>query len=166
MSNFIWCRQELAENCQFPGEHVHIVITSPSCRRIMPSCKKTTLRMFFYDLDPEAIRKTPAFEKDPVKGQQLIDGCFTEGQANEIAAFVSTVYYDETVIVNCEAGVSRSPGVVLALRRKFGGDTEEVFKKAYPNIHVASVLGRVLGVGPFQAPKYEGISDGETIWGK
>lgn len=160
MREFAWCRQEIAEDCRWGGDHVHIIIASPTApKRIMPSCKKMALRLFFYDLDPEAIRRTNAFANDPAKGQELIDGCFTEEHASQIARFVAALDEDETVIVNCEAGVSRSPGVVLALRRKHGGDTEAVFRKACPNIHVASVLGRVLGVGPFQAPKYEGIAD-------
>lgn len=155
MREFTWCRQELAEDCRFAGDHVHIVITSPGCRRIMLFCRKVTLRLFFYDLDPEAIRRTIAHCKDPVRGQELIDGCFTEEHARHIVQFIQAT--TEPVVVNCEAGISRSPGIVLALRRKYGGDTEEVFKEACPNIHVASILGRELGVGPFQAPKYEGI---------
>ena len=123
----------------------------------MLPCRKTTLRMFFYDLDPEAIRRTPAFAKDSVRGQKLIDGCFTEEHARHIAQFILST--QETVVVNCEAGISRSPAIVLALRRKYGGDTEECFKRAYPNIHVASMLGRELGVGSFEARKYSGITN-------
>lgn len=157
MREFTWCRQELAEDCRVVGDHAHIVIASPEGRRIIPWCRKMTLRIFFYDLDPAAIRRTPAFAKGPVQGQKLIDGCFTQEHAQQIARFVQVTKEDEIFIVNCEAGISRSPGVVLALRRKFGGDTEEVFKKAYPNIHVASTLGHVLGVGPFQSREYDGI---------
>lgn len=157
MRVFSWCRQELAEDCHFEGDHVHIVIASPEGRTIIPHCRKTTLRMFFYDLDPEAIKRTSAFATDPVKGQKLIDGCFTPEHATHIARFIEAT--QETVVVNCEAGISRSPAVVLALRRKYGGDTEECFKRACPNIHVASMLGRELGVGPFEARKYSGITN-------
>jgi len=157
MRNFTWRRQEIAEGCKRDDRHVHIVITSPKCREVTPRCGKPSLQLFFYDLDPEAIRRTRAAGDDPVKAQELIEGCFSEAQARELAAFVEA--HPEDVVANCEAGVSRSPGVVLALRRKYGGDTEEVFRKACPNIHVASVLGRELGVGPFQARKFEGIVD-------
>lgn len=155
MRNFTWCRQELAKDCQLVGNHVHICIATPGGRTIAPSCGFKTLNLFFHDLDPEAIRRTNAFADDPDKGQQMIDNCFTIDQAKEIASFVNVT--NEDIQVNCEAGISRSPGVVLALRRKYGGDTEEVYKKAHPNVHVASTLGRELGVGPFQAPKNEGI---------
>lgn len=151
MRTFRWCPQECAEGCYLDVDHVHIVIATPGGRSIIPACKKITLRMFFYDLDPAAIRRTEAFTSDPVKGQKLIDGCFTEEHAEHIARFVHSTTADETIIVNCEAGISRSPGVVLALRRKYGGDTEECFHRAYPNIHVASLLGKIFGVGPFQA---------------
>lgn len=156
MREFTWCRQEIAEGCSRDDDHVHVVITTPGERKIMLPCRKTTLRIFFNDLDPEAIRRTKAFAENPTKGQMLIDGCFTGAHAWEVASFVSMTNPDD-VVVNCEAGVSRSAGVVLALRRKYGGDTEELFRKAHPNIHVASMLGRELGVGPFEEPKYEGI---------
>jgi len=157
--DFTWCPQEVAERCDQERAHVHIVIASPKAiKRINLPCRKTTLRLFFYDLDPEAIRRTNAYANDPAKGQELIDGCFTEEHAGHIALFVESTAPDD-VIVNCEAGISRSPGVVLALRRKYGGDTEWVYKRSCPNIHVASLLGKVLGVGPFQPkelPKSEG----------
>lgn len=154
MREFTWCRQEIAEECRRHDEHVHIVITTPGYRRIMLSCRKTTLRLFFHDLDPETIRHTETFATNPAKGQALIDGCFTETHAREVASFVVMTNPDH-VVVNCEAGISRSAGVVLALRRKYGGDTEELYKKAHPNIHVACMLGRELGVGPFEEPKYD-----------
>jgi hypothetical protein len=59
---------------------------------------------------------------------ELHDGLFKPSQAKQIAEFVHK--HDGLIVVNCEAGLSRSPGVVLALRRFFGGDTEEVFQKA------------------------------------
>jgi predicted protein tyrosine phosphatase len=157
MRQFTWCRQEIAENCKWGGEHVHIVITTPGYRRIMPSCKKTTLRLFFHDLEPDKIRKTVLFAKDPAKGQETIDGCFSEQHAHDIVRFVGATDKDETIIVNCEAGVSRSPAVVMALWKAQGEEIESVYRKAHPNIHVANTLGRVLGVGPFEEPKYEGI---------
>lgn len=151
MRHFRWCRQELAEECGKQDWHVHVCISSPGYRTIMPKCGRPYLGMHFYDLDPEAIRRSRKAGDDMKRAQELIDQCFYEDDARRIVEFLET-YKDGDVIVNCEAGVSRSPGVVLALRRKFGGDTEQVFKTSCPNIHVASTLGRVLGVGPFQAP--------------
>lgn len=154
---FTWCRQEIAEFCISDVKHVHICITTPGYRGIIPRCKKKTLNFFFYDLDPDAIRRTPAFANDPLRGKEIIDGCFTEDHARQMIDFVGETDENGIVVVNCEAGISRSPAVVLAFRSKYGGDTEEVFREAYPNIHVASMLGRELGVGPFQAPRHEGL---------
>jgi predicted protein tyrosine phosphatase len=109
--------------------------------------------MEFHDLDPEAIKRTRAAHGDWPKAQEMIDNCFTEAHANALVAFLEPI--EALLVVNCEAGISRSPAVVLALRRKYGGDTEQVYKEAIPNIHVASVLGRVLGVGPFQPKPVE-----------
>lgn len=157
MREFTFCRQELARDCQRQDGHAHIVIASPeTTTRIIPHCRQTTLRQFFYDLDPAAIQRSNAYADDPEKKQKLIDGCFTKEHAEQIQAFVRMIG-DLPVVVNCEAGVSRSPGVVLALRRAYGMDTEDVYKMAHPNIHVACLLGRVLGVGPFEQRKHTGI---------
>ena len=144
MRNFKWCRQEVAEFCLLDEEHVHICITTPRSRAIRPRCGRTAINLFFHDLDPEAIRRTDAAIRDAAKAQELIDGCLTEQQAREIVAFVQATPEDKTVLINCEAGISRSPGVVLALRRHYGGDTEEVFNRAHPNVHVTSLVTRVL----------------------
>lgn len=146
MKNFIWCREEIMVACeQYIGKvpHAHIAIRSVNSFQRSPQCGNPTLRLAFYDLDPAAIIRTNAFANDPKKGNEIIAGCFREGHAEEIAVFVEKTRR-KLFVVNCEAGISRSPGVVLALRRHYGGDVEEPFKKAVPNIHVASLLGQVL----------------------
>jgi len=144
MRTFTWCSQEVAEECQLNKPHTHICITSPDGRMITPKCGATVLNMSFYDLDPEAIRRTDAFSKDPKGGQKFINGCFTEDQAKRMVEFVKTTNEDALIIVNCEAGISRSPGVVVAFRRFNGQETESCFIKAHPNIYVTSMLSRVL----------------------
>ena len=144
MRSFEWCPQEIAEGCAAVVAHSHICITTPAYRLITPRCGRTTLNLVFYDLDPEAIRRTNAYADDPEQGQLVIDGCMQESHAMAIAKFVRDTHADATVIINCEAGISRSPGVVLALRRFYGGDTEEPYKRAHPNMHVTSMLTRVL----------------------
>lgn len=146
MRNFFWCPQEAALACRGTDVHYHICITGPEGRTIYPACGQKALHLYFRDQDPEAIRRTEAYAQHPAIGEELIRQCFTEDQAKEMAAFVkATPDSDDTyVIVNCEAGLSRSPGTVLAFRRFYGGDVDEPFRKAHPNIHVASVLGKVL----------------------
>jgi protein-tyrosine phosphatase len=134
MKIFKWCPQEIAEGCYLEEEHSHICITTPGYREIKPACGKQVLNLAFYDLDPASLKKRNAPEN-------LISGCFREQHAHQIATFTKG---GDFVVVNCEAGISRSPGVVLALRRFYGGDTEEPFRRAHPNAHVTSILSRVL----------------------
>lgn len=146
MKSFIWCPEEVMADCEkYIGRipHAHIAVRSVGSTQKPPKCGNPTLRLEFYDLDPAAIARTNAFAHDPIKGKELIDGCFKVKHAVKIASFVEKTQM-ELFVVNCEAGVSRSPGIVLALRRHYGGDIEEPFKRAAPNIHVTSLLGQVL----------------------
>lgn len=129
---FHWCSEQIAEMCthNFIGEHVHICITSPNKNEITPPCGGEVLHLKFWDLGERAPR-------------DFVKNLFNSTQAKEIVAFVKK--HDLPVVVNCEAGVSRSAGVVLALRRHYRGDTEEVYDRAIPNIYVASILSRELG---------------------
>lgn len=147
MRYFTWCRKEIAEDCTCSGPHVHICITGPEGRTIQPRCSSKTavLHQYFHDLDPEAIKRTEAYAKNPERGDELIRACFTEDQAREMVAFVKATPEDGVIIVNCEAGISRSPGTVLAFRRFYGDPyAEDVFNTAHPNIHVTSILSKVL----------------------
>lgn len=125
--------------------HVHVAIRGvESLRENMPNCTGALLEVAFQDLDPNTIRKSPLYATKPEKGDELIETCMKEAHAVQIAAFVAATPDDKLIVVNCAGGVSRSPGVVLALRRFYGGDTEEVFNKAHPNMHVTSLLTKVL----------------------
>jgi predicted protein tyrosine phosphatase len=131
MKTFVWCPRETAKLChhRFTEPHVHIGIRNVDAEITKPGCSGGALFLEFHDLGDNA----PA---------ELHDGLFKPSQAKQIAEFVHK--HDGLIVVNCEAGLSRSPGVVLALRRFFGGDTEEVFQKAMPNIFVTSLLTRAL----------------------
>jgi predicted protein tyrosine phosphatase len=144
MRDFSWCRRELAEFCLREGEHVHICITDHTGKAIAPQCGKKHINLFFRDNDPNHVRKTLKFAEDPSLGEQLISECFTEGHAQQIIDFVKSTSEDETIIVNCAAGISRSPGVVLAYRLFNSLDTKYIFEQADPNLHVATTLYRVL----------------------
>lgn len=138
-----WMAEREAKDCQLKSPHAHVVIATPGSGGIVLRCDGASLRLFFHDLEPAKIKATKAFEKMPDKGKQMIDECFTLKQALQIVDFVKAADGGE-VIVNCEAGVSRSPAVVLALRRHFGGDTQEVFTRAYLNPHVVKLMEQAL----------------------
>lgn len=132
---FDWCHEVRALTCgvskpELPRNHAHIVIRSVGAPFRNVRCGMLALYLEFHDLD----------DKSPGNYHA---GLFKEEHALAIARFVreSTASF---ILVNCEAGISRSAGVVLALRRYYGGNTEEVFQKAIPNIYVANILSRVL----------------------
>lgn len=143
--NFAWCREEVANFCLRDDSHVHICITGPEGRPIRPQCGKKHINLFFHDLNPARIRLSPRYQEDPAKGEEIIATCFKESQAVEIVRFVRASKPDETIVVNCAAGISRSPGVVLAFERFMGRNTDYIFERAEPNPHVTAVLTKVLG---------------------
>lgn len=147
MKEFNWYSREKAQFCRaFAREHplhAHIDIRSPQANETVFGCDGPRLSLRFHDLEPLKIRKTAAFNNEPDIGEIMIRECFREDQAREIARFVRGTDVP-FFFVNCEAGISRSAGVVLALRKFFGGSTEEVHQKAHPNPHVSDLLYQVL----------------------
>lgn len=107
-----------------PGEE-HPIITA-----------KHLLQMHFHDVDR-------IWELDD---NRLIFP-MSEAQAEEIAEFVFQHIDSEDWIVHCEMGVSRSPGVALAIT-SFLGEKEltESLERRFPcfNRHVRSLLEKVL----------------------
>jgi len=131
MREFKWCPAIAIKKCRgfFPVPHVHICISSVKSETTEPECGGPAIFLKFDD----ASDKSPKYDK-----------LFDETMARRIADYVAAVSVDQLIVVNCEGGTSRSPGVVLALRRHYGGDTEEVFQRACPNIFVTSILSKVL----------------------
>jgi predicted protein tyrosine phosphatase len=139
MKNLKWCPKIAIPLCVhwFGTKHDHIVISTPNGDPPpVPACKglgNRAIFLQFHDLGE-------TFMHDP----KYREGMFTEAHAREIVRFVKATPDETLIVVNCEGGVARSPGVVLALRRHYGGDTEDIFEKAVPNIFVTSILSRVL----------------------
>lgn len=82
--------------------------------------------------------------RDPERGKEIIATCFNENQARQLVAYVKSTDPNETVVVNCEAGISRSPGVVLAFRRAQGEPTDDIFRLAWPNEHVTRLVEQAI----------------------
>lgn len=133
MREFVWGPQEIVLDCmtRFKKDHVHINITTPNYRHRIPQCGDA-LYLKFVDFGENCHE----FYKT-----QLM----TDKQAEQIVEYIRTRPTETLIVVNCEAGISRSAGVVLACRRHYGGDTEEIFKKAFPNIYVSSKVFKALG---------------------
>lgn len=58
---------------------------------------------------------------------------FDEGMAKSVKEFMVRNAAAKTVIVNCEAGISRSAGVAAALSKVLTRDDEEFFRRYVPN---------------------------------
>ncbi len=72
-------------------------------------------------------------------------------QSEKIAKFVRMIYADEsvhTIVVHCEAGISRSAGVAAAILKWWTGDDSPIFDNNYyrPNMRCyRMVLNALLG---------------------
>jgi len=113
--------------------HVVISIRSPSGERAtLPrnDSRMDTLWLDFHDVDSteegqRALRMINSF------GQEAKP--FDAGMAREVKEFMVRNAVATTVIVNCEAGISRSAGVAAALSKVLMGDDEEYFRRYVPN---------------------------------
>lgn len=126
---------DIVRHCPDP----HIVISITDNKSDFPEIDSTDkclgiLRLKFGDVDDHKFADR--------MGVSLFNG----EQAQAILGFVKAHYNDvETIIVNCDAGISRSSGVALAIHRIFNLRPEEISAnpKFHPNFHVVNTLQRV-----------------------
>lgn len=116
-----------------PHDVPHIVIsitTTEDDRARIPSSPhcKGVLRLVFHDADaPTATSSEEAL--------------FSAAHADAIWDFVLAHRADvERVILHCDAGVSRSPGVAAAVSKALLGDAAEYFRRYRPNMLVYRTL--------------------------
>src|SRR3954467_3561018 len=100
------------------------------------------------DKQPPRIRKQPGFraslvlsfddaEEVPAMALPGEIVLMSRGQAKKIRRFIEKHREDVgAVVVHCEAGMSRSPGVAAALCRAFGQDDQLFWQEYQPNRHV------------------------------
>lgn len=125
-----------------PSPWVHIAITDPGPgfhhpRNRCPR-KAAVLRLRFSDVTPADLESNPAFRR-------FAAGLFDAGQAERIVAFLDghrNAGVD--VMVNCEAGISRSSAVANFVLEYFGSRQAPFAPPHYrPNPHVLQVLREV-----------------------
>lgn len=129
MRTFLYCREELGMDCKkwVSSPHSHICVRSPGASPKKPVCGSDAILQSFWDLD-KVVPDDPRFSR-----------LFSIEDAKEIVNFVRV--RSGLFIVNCEAGVSRSPAIVMALRQHYGGDVEDVRHRTSPNCRVLDLLG-------------------------
>ncbi len=144
VDKYTWCKLEDARDCERVDDHSHISLQSPGGARFIPKCGRVMLYLFFVDLSPREIMRTKAAFKNPKKGKELAAACMSVKQAHQIVTFVED--HPGPIVVNCEAGISRSPAVVLALNEWHGEPTWDVIRRNIPNMHVAFTLATALRI--------------------
>lgn len=116
-----------------PPEAPHLVIsitTSPLDQARLPATPACLgiLRLAFFDSD------LPPEDDGP-------EGLFSQADARQIWDFVLAHQAQVTCLVlHCNAGVSRSPGVAAALARVLLGDDADFFARYQPNSRVYRIL--------------------------
>lgn len=98
-----------------------------------PPHRLGVLRVAFDDVEPT--------RRDHPGGKRPMDA----SHAREIRAFVEAHPEAELIVVQCEAGMCRSPAVAAALWRWLEGSRGPFFETFRPNRHVYRTLSEELG---------------------
>jgi predicted protein tyrosine phosphatase len=69
---------------------------------------------------------------------------FSEADAKAIVAWVNTFPSLKFLLAHCDAGISRSAGVMAAFLAFYGRDDSEVYRTRRPNAHVKTLVLRAL----------------------
>jgi predicted protein tyrosine phosphatase len=142
---FVVLNRDYAERFTCEEPYIHICITDPKdTEPKLPDCDKRIglLHLRFHDWDIRAKELiTVKYRKSPTAQDQVF---FTEDQAREIIKFVhGFIGRVNVVVVNCAAGISRSPAVAAALSKCLCDKDGDFFKRYIPNSLVYSTILRV-----------------------
>jgi predicted protein tyrosine phosphatase len=133
---FVYSRRAVELIAPFTVPHIFVSITTPGDSEgpaKLPENEHTrgVLRLAFSDID--VIREGSAFGEDPDDTRVL----FAPEHGEQVVSFVSEhLDHIEAIIVHCDAGMSRSPGVAAALARLCNVDDSPFFKRYHPNMRV------------------------------
>ncbi len=149
------CREE-AEGAVFGADHAVISIYTPSDSpaQIRHPIPNQVLPIAFSDLRYEHVSLAP-IPFYPAK-------VFTEDQANEIYAFVDKML-DQGVnhfLVHCDAGISRSPAVAVALRMVYNNDDGIPYRYRMFNPLVLDLMLKAKGITLVKEEKGEQTTGG------
>ena len=109
------------------GKHIVISITDPKQGEArIKTAPKAILRLQFHDLDKHC------------EGYEI----FTDKDAKKVRRFVTSHLNEiETIVIHCEAGVSRSVGMGAAIAKFYFNDDTVFFDRGIPN---KLIYGKVL----------------------
>jgi predicted protein tyrosine phosphatase len=132
--------RSLAGRCEHGEPYAFISITVPNVphpRLVECEACRGTLLLHFSDIDGPL---SPTLPMPP--SERL----FNREMAEEIASFVRRHLAEGTslIVVNCDAGVSRSAGVAAALSLHYNGDDSTFRREFSPNAWVRKLTGEAL----------------------
>ena len=126
-------RRSIEDGIAVRRPYILISIRNPdSSKAVIPKdeMRRAILHLAFQDIEPMDTSSLPAFVK-PI----------TAAQAGEIWRFVlGRPAGVQTLVVHCELGVSRSPGVAAGVCQGLGGDATPYFRDYMPNRYVYGVV--------------------------
>lgn len=131
---------EEAEAYEPDPSEVCISITSPTVRAALRDGWQDVLRIQFSDIDGLRWGLTEKQTAEIASTETL----FSDDMARQVVAFVRKHWHAKRIIVHCEAGVSRSAGVALALHEILtDAPVPSPLEKYYP-LHNRFVRRKVL----------------------
>lgn len=124
--NITVCNRDKAEIHKFQFPHLLISISAPNDKPKLPKNKNriAILSLEFHDLDKS------------YKDYKL----FSKKDAYSIFELLKQNKSVKYIVVHCDAGISRSPGVAAALSKIFNGDDNKYFKEYLPNMLVYKTM--------------------------
>ena len=124
--NLTVCNRDKAESHNFQFPHLLISISASNDKPKFPKNKNriAVLSLEFQDLNK------------PYKDYKI----FNKKDAYSIFEFLERNKEIKNIIVHCDAGISRSPGVAAALAKIFNGDDNKYFKEYLPNMLVYKTM--------------------------
>jgi len=125
--------RQLAETVEHKVPHVFISISTPKedgpARLPTNSNTLGVLQLQFYDIDRVWDTRVGGTQPERVVREDVERLMFQPHHAKAILAFVAAHPIASRIIIHCDAGLSRSPGVASALLKIFAGDDNEFFKQ-------------------------------------
>lgn len=129
----VYSRQMIELIQPYEDPHVIVSIRTPEDPHMvrLPFSAHTlaVLHLQFHDLNDAALAHVEV--RDQYEAQ-----CFNRDHARQVLQLVKEFPKAERLIVHCDAGLSRSPGVAAAVSKILTGDDSQFFKRYSPNSRV------------------------------
>jgi predicted protein tyrosine phosphatase len=123
--------------CDVP--HVVISITGPGCEfPVLPENpnRRAVLRLAFHDIDGTKGDSVAAW----LRSHNIEPVAMTEEQGEQVRVLLAQHQDIDAIIVNCQAGMSRSVGAAAAISKTLTGDDSQFFERRLNAHHHPNML--------------------------